>query len=196
MRGRITHTLAGKPAGALIRASVMENTLLPFRPGVLPLALSCAFAAAWPAHAQTPSESTTVAQASGPSLPETVVTATRVAQPLTDVLADVTLIDREQIEQSGAVSVSDLLQRQPGLELSRNGQQIILATHDYVLLKWLDLLGNTGTGDHIRFHALSRENGDVQVQSADDYRQLNSNAIANTFRDLYDEEIQRSLGGA
>ncbi|MBP6779662.1 MAG: TonB-dependent receptor, partial [Ottowia sp.] len=99
----------------------MKNTLLPFRPGVLPLALSCAFAAAWPAHAQTPSESTTVAQASGPSLPETVVTATRVAQPLTDVLADVTLIDREQIEQSGAVSVSDLLQRQPGLELARNG---------------------------------------------------------------------------
>ena len=25
------------------------------------------------------------------------------------------------------------------LELSRNGQQIILATHDYFLLKWLDL---------------------------------------------------------
>ena len=26
------------------------------------------------------------------------------------------------------------------LELSRSGQQIILATHDYVLLKWFDLL--------------------------------------------------------
>ena len=82
------------------------------------------------------------------------------------------------------------------LELSRNGQQIILATHDYVLIKWLDLLVNTDAGDHIRFHALSRENGDVQVQSADDYRQLNTNAIANTFSDLYDEEIKRSLGGA
>lgn len=82
------------------------------------------------------------------------------------------------------------------LELSRSGQQIILATHDYVLLKWFDLLVNTDVGDHIRFHALSRENGDVQIQSADDYRQLNSNAIANTFSDLYDEEIKRSLGGA
>ena len=82
------------------------------------------------------------------------------------------------------------------LELSRSGQQIILATHDYVLLKWLDLLANTSAGDHIRFHALSRENGSVQVQSADNYRQLNSNAIANTFSDLYDEEIKRSLGGA
>jgi AAA15 family ATPase/GTPase len=82
------------------------------------------------------------------------------------------------------------------LELSRNGQQIILATHDYVLLKWFDLLVNTDAGDHIRFHALSRENGDVHVQSADDYRHLDSNAIANTFSDLYDEEIKRSLGGA
>jgi hypothetical protein len=82
------------------------------------------------------------------------------------------------------------------LELSRNGQQIILATHDYVLLKWFDLLVKKGQGDHIRFHALSSENGKVVVQSADDYRQLNSNAIANTFNDLYDEEIKRSLGGA
>lgn len=82
------------------------------------------------------------------------------------------------------------------IELSRNGQQVIVATHDYVLLKWFDLLVNTDTGDHIRFHALSKENGDVQVQSSDDYRQLNSNAIANTYSDLYDEEIKRSLGGA
>ncbi|MEB0082320.1 AAA family ATPase [Glaciimonas sp. Gout2] len=82
------------------------------------------------------------------------------------------------------------------LELSRNGQQIILATHDYVLLKWFDLLVNKGQGDHIRFHALSTENGQVVVQTADDYRQLNNNAIANTFNDLYDEEIKRSLGGA
>ncbi|MET3124316.1 energy-coupling factor transporter ATP-binding protein EcfA2 [Oxalobacteraceae bacterium GrIS 2.11] len=82
------------------------------------------------------------------------------------------------------------------LELSRNGQQIILATHDYVLLKWFDLLVKKGQGDHIRFHALSSENGQVFVQSADDYRQLDSNAIANTFNDLYDEEIKRSMGGA
>ncbi|OQY33740.1 MAG: AAA family ATPase [Spirochaetaceae bacterium 4572_59] len=80
------------------------------------------------------------------------------------------------------------------LELSRNGQQIILATHDYVLLKWFDLLVNTDAGDHIRYHSLSREKGDVSIQSVDDYRKLNNNAIANTFSDLYDEEIKRSLG--
>lgn len=82
------------------------------------------------------------------------------------------------------------------LELSREGQQIILATHDYVLLKWFDILVKKARGDHILFHALSNENGKVTVQSADDYRKLNKNAIANTFTDLYDEEIKRSLGGA
>jgi ABC-type hemin transport system ATPase subunit len=82
------------------------------------------------------------------------------------------------------------------IELSRNGQQIVLATHDYVLLKWFDLLINKQQGDHIQFHALSTSDGQVIVQSADDYRELNSNAISNTFNDLYDEEIKRSLGGA
>lgn len=81
------------------------------------------------------------------------------------------------------------------LELSRNGQQIILATHDYVLLKWFDLLVNANVGDHIRFHALSRNNDSVYVQSADHYRHLDKNSIANTFSDLYDEEVRRSLGG-
>ncbi len=94
-----------------------------FRPAVLPLALCCAL----PALAQSPSQPqpapqpATVAQLSAPSLPETVVTATRTEQPLTDVLADVTLIDEEEIQRSGAVNIVDLLQRQPGLELSRNG---------------------------------------------------------------------------
>lgn len=81
------------------------------------------------------------------------------------------------------------------IELSRNGQQIILATHDYVLLKWFDLLLDKEKGDHITFHALSQENGEVSIESSSDYKQLNTNAIANTFSELYDEEIKRSFGG-
>ncbi len=55
------------------------------------------------------------------SLAETVVTATRVPQPLTDVVADVSVIDSATIERSGATGVVDLLARLPGLEISRNG---------------------------------------------------------------------------
>ena len=49
------------------------------------------------------------------------MTATRVAQPLTDVLADVTVVDRTLIERSGATGLSDLLGRLPGIEFQRNG---------------------------------------------------------------------------
>lgn len=38
------------------------------------------------------------------------------------------------------------------LELLRNGQQIILAAHDYVLLKWFDILMDKTRNDHVRFH--------------------------------------------
>lgn len=82
------------------------------------------------------------------------------------------------------------------LELSRNGQQIILATHDYVLLKWFDLLMNKGKEDHVRFHALYRdEYGRVRVDSVDDYRAITPNAIADTFNDLTKEQVNKKMGG-
>ena len=87
---------------------------------LLPLAIACSTCAALPARAQGPGPANPVPGGAA-ALPEVIVTAQRVAQPLTDVLADVTYIDREQVRNSGAVSVADLLQRQPGLEISRSG---------------------------------------------------------------------------
>jgi energy-coupling factor transporter ATP-binding protein EcfA2 len=83
------------------------------------------------------------------------------------------------------------------LELSRNGQQIILATHDYVLLKWFDLLSDEGKEDHIRYHVIAEEAGDqsISVQSIDDYSRIAETGISQTFSDLYDAEIDRSLEG-
>jgi len=80
------------------------------------------------------------------------------------------------------------------LELSRNGQQIILATHDYVLLKWFDLLMDKGKDDHVIYHVLYRDNDQVNIDSAESYQALNVNSIADTFSDLYDKEIERALG--
>jgi len=54
-------------------------------------------------------------------LPETVVTASRVEQPLADVLPSVTLITRADIERSQATSLADLLQGEAGFEFGRNG---------------------------------------------------------------------------
>jgi vitamin B12 transporter len=55
------------------------------------------------------------------TLPETVVTATRNPLPVTDIPAGVTVIDRQAIEASGAVTVGDVLATVPGLHVSPSG---------------------------------------------------------------------------
>lgn len=86
----------------------MKNHNLRAPLAVLPLAILASFSS----HAQNAVTST---------LPEMVVTATRVQQPLTDVVADVTIIDRAVIERSGASGLADLLARVPGISFARNG---------------------------------------------------------------------------
>lgn len=82
----------------------MKTCISTSRLAVLPLALACVFSV----QAQ-------------PQLKETVVTATRTVQPLSDLVADVTIVDRAVIERSGATGVADVLARLPGIEISRNG---------------------------------------------------------------------------
>jgi vitamin B12 transporter len=50
-----------------------------------------------------------------------VVTATRQPTRVSELLADVTIIEREEIEQAGNSSLEDLLSRQPGIQMSANG---------------------------------------------------------------------------
>lgn len=54
-------------------------------------------------------------------LGENVVTANRTAQPLSDLVADVSVLDRDDIERSGASTLPDILARVPGIEMGRNG---------------------------------------------------------------------------
>jgi len=49
------------------------------------------------------------------------VTATRGLQPVADLLADVTVIGRDEIARAGVESLAGLLQRQPGTEIVQNG---------------------------------------------------------------------------
>jgi len=82
------------------------------------------------------------------------------------------------------------------LELARNGQQVILATHDYVLLKWLDLLLDKGKADHVCYHSLYHEpeSGEVRVESKDQFALISRTTISDTFAEVYDEDVKRALG--
>ena len=80
------------------------------------------------------------------------------------------------------------------LELQRNGVQVFLATHDYVILKELDLQ-KTDT-DKVAFHSLyhSETDGEIACHTSGDYLGIHPNAIAEAFSDVYDRVVERSLG--
>ncbi len=82
------------------------------------------------------------------------------------------------------------------LELARNGQQVIITTHDYVLLKWFNLLADTKKDDHIRFHRLYREEANNKIihESSDDLSILENSAIFDTFSSLLIHEVSDEMG--
>ena len=80
------------------------------------------------------------------------------------------------------------------LELQRNGVQIFFATHDYGILKELDL--QMRDDDEVAFHSLyhDTETGEIACNTARNYLGIRPNAIAEAFDDFYDRQIERSLG--
>ena len=78
------------------------------------------------------------------------------------------------------------------LELQRLGVQVFIATHDYVLLKQLDL--QQEKKDKVQYHALHREAGNLACNSTDAYLDIYPNAIDEAFGAIYDLEVKRSLG--
>lgn len=86
----------------------MKNFVARARLAVLPLALASAF----PALSQS---------GTTPQLRETVVTASRVPTPVTDVIADVSVIDRQTLERAGQSSLRDILAQQPAVQMVSNG---------------------------------------------------------------------------
>jgi vitamin B12 transporter len=81
----------------------------------VPLVALCASTATLTAFAQS-------APAPRPTpLDPVAVTAIRSAQPIADVLADITVIGADAIARGGTQSLAEFLQRQPGVEITQNG---------------------------------------------------------------------------
>ena len=80
------------------------------------------------------------------------------------------------------------------LELQRSGVQIFLATHDYGILKELEL--RMREGDEVEFHSLyhDEDTGEIACNSSRRYLDIHPNAIEEAFEGIYDRQIERSLG--
>ena len=80
------------------------------------------------------------------------------------------------------------------LELQRLGVQVFLATHDYVILREIDLQAKEG--DQVAFHSLYHtEEGQITCHTTDKFREIHPNAIMEAFDSIYDREIKRNLAG-
>lgn len=75
------------------------------------------------------------------------------------------------------------------LELQRMGTQVFIATHDYVMLKELELDADPSK-DHVAYHALYLKDGNVNCQTASSLKEISHNAINDTFDSL----VVRSIG--
>ncbi|MBV0882051.1 TonB-dependent receptor [Noviherbaspirillum sp. L7-7A] len=92
---------------------MLAFTTRPVYAGARPFALLFSFAAGLPlaVSAQVPQQ----------RMDDIIVTSTRAPQARADLLADATVISAEQIAQSGANSMTTLLQAQRGVEIVQNG---------------------------------------------------------------------------
>jgi len=81
------------------------------------------------------------------------------------------------------------------LELQRQGVQIFLATHNYLLLKWFELKRNNK--DEISFFSLNRdqENNEIRVANGRAYLDAFPNKIADAYDSAFNEEMSKSLRG-
>ena len=78
------------------------------------------------------------------------------------------------------------------LELSRNGVQIFLATHDYMLAKSFEV--KQLPNDLIRFHSLYKSHEGVKTERNENFRDLKENPIIVAYDKLLDEVIRLNLG--
>lgn len=79
------------------------------------------------------------------------------------------------------------------LNLQADGVQILIATHDYVLAKYLEI--KTMSARAIRFHSLYKKEGRIEIESNSNFKDLANNSIAEAFNKLLDEVFEQTTKG-
>ncbi len=78
------------------------------------------------------------------------------------------------------------------LELSRNGVQVFLSTHDYIFAKYIEVLKNET--DEVAFHSLYKADEGIKAKRSNNFRDLKQNAIVSSFDKLLDKVFDLNMG--
>ncbi len=81
------------------------------------------------------------------------------------------------------------------LELRRLGVQVFLATHNFSVLKELELRRREDDG--VQYHALFRDpqTGRIDCRTSSNYLSMSPNLIEQSIGELFDREVQRAVRG-
>ena len=79
------------------------------------------------------------------------------------------------------------------LQLQRDGVQIFVSTHDYMLAKYFEI--RKSAEDSIKFHSLNKEMDSVIYSSSDRFSNLKDNVIIKSFEELLDEVYSSEVNG-
>ena len=73
-------------------------------------------------------------------------------------------------------------------------QQVILTTHNFLLMHWFKILSGDLPGINVRYHNLYRneETSKIEILSTDDYSEISSNSIYNAYESQTHYEIVQS----
>jgi len=78
------------------------------------------------------------------------------------------------------------------LELRRQGVQIFLVTHDYTVIRWLDIL--VSDQDSMCIHAFFRDADNcIQHETGKRYSQISHDAIRDTFGDIFESQMSKEF---
>jgi hypothetical protein len=80
------------------------------------------------------------------------------------------------------------------LALARNGVQVFLATHSYLILREIEV--QAGKAGRYCYHSLFREGDEVRAAQAASYLDIRPNAIERQYAELYDRTIEKQLQAA
>lgn len=78
------------------------------------------------------------------------------------------------------------------LELHRNGVQIFIATHDYILAKYFEI--KREKEDRVMFYSLFESGHGIQCEKNEFFKNLKENPIVKAFDILLDEVYDKNLG--
>ncbi len=79
------------------------------------------------------------------------------------------------------------------LELSRNGVQVLVTTHNYMFAKYIEVM--MSDSDQVTFHSLYKTENGVKSESLNNFKDLQHNSILSSLDTLVEKVFDLELGG-